>query len=883
MGAVYLAEQEHPIKRRVALKVIKPGMDSRRVIARFEAERQTLALLDHPNIAQIYDAGATESGRPYFVMEYVEGLPVTQYCDQHRLSIEERLGIFLQVCQAVQYAHQKGIIHRDIKASNILVSLHGDQAVPKVIDFGVAKAISQPLMEQTLFTEHGQLLGTPEYMSPEQADMANQDIDTRSDIYSLGVLLYVLLAGVLPFDSEKLRGGGLDHIRRVIREEDPKTPSARLSTISGDEATRLAGLRRTDPNLLRCKLKEELDWITAKAMEKKPQRRYETVNSLALDIRRHLNGEPILSRPMGRPAKLWRWCRRKPVIAALAFALILVSCLGLTGVLWQWRRALVEKSAALRNELTARRNAYAAYMGLVQQALEEGDLSQARPLLDRHRPLPGQVDLRGWEWRYRWQQCQRNPAFVRELLSHPAPITNVAISSDSRRLAAGARYGWTTVLDLASGRSQTIQDDTGARTIVTFVPQSSLLAFTWCDGKNPGRIRLWDVSAGKEVRSVESSGQVKAMAFSPDGTMLAASVMDETIMIWEPQNADRTTNFPAAVGTVTWDGRIAVSPLDGLLAIGEATGWIRLVELPDCQDVLRFQAHYENITALAFSPDGKILASGAGVSDSSVRLWDATNGQPLGPPLAGHTRHVHDLAFSLKNGILASASADQSIRLWDTLAGKELAILRGHDTEVWGVAFTPDGNNLISSCKDGSIWLWKAVAQTRQDPRMLHSGPIGHFAFLPDGKSLAAVKLSGSVCLWDTTELTETEALNALGTDNFMVAPSPDGRLLAVGDRNGRAKIWDWVERRVVRSTGRLAHTSLGLRQVLPRRCQAVHRNEKQPELAGRVGCRDVEAHRVLAGRQGDACVGRHLGRREVRGERFLGRYTGRLGCAAWP
>ena len=240
MGIVYLAQQGKPVVREVALKVIKPGMDSKRVMARFEAEEQALAMMEHPHVARVYDADLTGSGRPYFVMEYVKGVSITEHCDREKLGIEARLGLFLQVCEAVQYAHQKGIIHRDIKPSNIQVAIHGEKAVSKIIDFGVAKALSQLLTERTLVTEQGQMVGTPEYMSPEQAEMTNQDIDTRTDIYSLGVVLYELLTGTLPFDSDTLREGGADHIRKMIREKDPKTPSTRLSTISADESQKLA-------------------------------------------------------------------------------------------------------------------------------------------------------------------------------------------------------------------------------------------------------------------------------------------------------------------------------------------------------------------------------------------------------------------------------------------------------------------------------------------------------------------------------------------------------------------------------------------------------------------------------------------------------------------
>jgi len=328
MGIVYLAEQEQPIRRQVALKVIKPGMDSKRVIARFDAERQALALLDHPNIAHVHDAGTTENSRPYFVMEYVEGLSITEHCDHYKLTIEDRLNLFLQVCHAVHHAHLKGIIHRDIKPSNILVSIQEDQGVPKIIDFGIAKAINRPLSERTLFTEQGQLFGTPEYMSPEQAEMGNQDIDIRTDVYSLGVLLYVLLTGILPFDSKRFREGGIDTIRQVIRDEDPKTPSTRLTSL-GEEARKVAESRSTEvATLARC-LHKELEWIPLKAMRKERTERYRSVSELSDDIENYLKGAPLIAGPPSTMYRLKKFLGRNRALVTGISAVLVVLMAGL--------------------------------------------------------------------------------------------------------------------------------------------------------------------------------------------------------------------------------------------------------------------------------------------------------------------------------------------------------------------------------------------------------------------------------------------------------------------------------------------------------------------------------------------------------------------------
>jgi non-specific serine/threonine protein kinase/serine/threonine-protein kinase len=324
MGVVYEAEQEKPVRRKVALKIVKWGMDTNQVIARFEAERQALALMNHPNVAKVLDAGATEQGRPYFVMELVKGVPITDHCDRHRLITDERLKLFMQVCEGVQHAHQKGIIHRDIKPSNILVEVRDGNAVPKIIDFGVAKATEHRLTERTLFTELGQLVGTPEYMSPEQAEMTHQDIDTRTDVYSLGVVLYELLVGALPFDAKELRQAGFDEIRRQIREQDPSKPSTRLNTLDDDISVESARLHGVDVRTLQRQLRGDLDWVTMKALEKDRTRRYDSPNEIAADIRRHLKHEPVEAGPPSTLYRARKFIRRHRVGVALGAAALVV-------------------------------------------------------------------------------------------------------------------------------------------------------------------------------------------------------------------------------------------------------------------------------------------------------------------------------------------------------------------------------------------------------------------------------------------------------------------------------------------------------------------------------------------------------------------------------
>jgi serine/threonine protein kinase len=346
-GVVYVAEQTEPVRRRVALKVIKLGMDTRTVIARFEAERQALAMMDHPNIARVLDAGTTAAGRPFFVMELVRGIKITEYCDQNNLETGERIQLFIQVCHAVQHAHQKGIIHRDLKPSNILVTLHDGVPVPKVIDFGIAKATEGRLTNQTIYTQLFEFIGTPAYISPEQAEMSEMDIDTRTDIYSLGVLLYELFTGKTPFDSQELLQSGLDEMRRTIREREPLSPSTRLSSMADADLSRTAKCRRAEAPRLVHFLKGDLDWIVMKALEKDRTRRFETANALAADLQRFLNNEPVEARPPSNVYRFRKLVRRNKMAFAAVFGIVAALALGLVVSL----NLYVKEKAALRRAL----------------------------------------------------------------------------------------------------------------------------------------------------------------------------------------------------------------------------------------------------------------------------------------------------------------------------------------------------------------------------------------------------------------------------------------------------------------------------------------------------------------------------------------------------
>jgi len=430
-GVVYMAEQEQPIRRRVALKIIKLGMDTRNVIARFEAERQALALMDHPNIARVLDAGATETGRPYFVMELVYGVKITDYCDQNRVSMRERLQLFVQVCNAVQHAHQKGIIHRDLKPSNIMVTMHDGVPVPKVIDFGIAKATEQRLTDKTLFTSYAQLMGTPAYMSPEQMELSGLNLDTRSDIYSLGVLLYELLTGRTPFDTADLLKSGVEELRRTICERDPLSPSAKLKTLNNEELTKTARRRHIEPPRLLTQLRGDLDWIVLKCLEKDRTRRYATANGLAMDIEHYLHEEAVLARPPSRLYRLQKLVRRNRMVflsGAVAFVALLLGTVVST--------LLFFSEARLRRESELREKASYIALLVTQRRFEEADkLLAGIPLNKPSIEVSAELRTLG-DWHAangRWQRAAER--FGSLVKMHHLDDPDVA-SMDQLRLAA---------------------------------------------------------------------------------------------------------------------------------------------------------------------------------------------------------------------------------------------------------------------------------------------------------------------------------------------------------------------------------------------------------------------------------------------------------------
>jgi WD40 repeat protein/serine/threonine protein kinase len=820
-GVVFLAEQLQPIRRTVALKVLKPGMDTRQVIARFEAERQALALMDHPNIAKVLDAGTIEPGsqksevgsetaggltllsnlwpltsaaRPYFVMELVKGVPITRYCDEHRLTPRQRLALFIPVCQAVQHAHQKGIIHRDLKPSNVLVADYDDRPVPKVIDFGVAKALGHQLTEQTLTTGLGGIIGTPEYMSPEQADFVTRDIDTRADIYSLGVLLYELLTGTTPLTRERLKQEPVTKLLRVIREEEPPKPSSRV-TSAKDSLASVAAKRNLEPARLTQELRGELDWIVLKALEKDRDRRYATANGLGRDLERFLNDETVEACPPSAGYRLRKFARknRKLLAVAAAFALLLTS--GTVVSLWLAVRATraehtsnQERDRAEAETKRSRRNLYDAHMRLAQSAWEDARVQRVLELLEQHRPASGDEDLRGFEWHYLHRLTD---SALLTFTGHRGVVWSVVFSPDGTRLATAGDDGTVKVWDVANGRVMlTLKGHTDQIWSVAFSPDGKRLASASFDRT----VKLWDAATGKIIRTFEGHTRwVGSVAFSPDGNQLATASHDGTVKLWDTTSGQNTRTFEGHSGLVA---SVAFSPDGKSIATG---GWDKLVKVWDLasgQEKLSLKGHTDELKSVAFSPDGKQLAS-AGL-DRTVRIWDVASSWiwDIAKPrmiqtLKGHTDRVFGVAFSPDGKRVASASVDQTVKVWDLATGDEALTLKGHTSWVSSVAFSPDGKRLASASHDGTAKLWDAASGGETMMAIRAVSLVKSVAFSPDGQRLASGGTDPRIKIWDAASGRVSLILNGHTAEVVSVAFTPDGRRLASGGLDKTVKVWD--------------------------------------------------------------------------------------------
>ena len=779
-GIVYMAEQKEPIRRRVALKIIKLGMDTEQVVARFEAERQALAMMDHPNIAKVIDGGATESGRPYFVMELVRGTPITTFCDANNLSTEERLDLFISVCHAIQHAHQKGIIHRDIKPSNVLIAMHDDQPVVRVIDFGIAKATQQNLTEKTLFTRFQQFLGTPTYMSPEQAGQSSLDIDTRSDIYSLGVLLYEILTGQPPLDPKALTTGDYDEMRRRIQEVEAPKPSSRVSLMSEADSTTIARQRKSDPVRLKRLLKGDLDWIVLKALEKDRRRRYDTANDFAEDIRRFLTDRPVRAAAPSTVYVLRKYARRHRTALAVIAAFILLLVVGTTVSMTQAIRAnrgetranrlyteaetlrLEERSAKeLAQRLThrAQRYTYIANMNLVQAAFEQDNYLSARRLLDETSRYPD----RGFEWYY-WQR-EMHPE-VLAFRGHTTPVSEVAFSPDGR---------W--VLSCET-------------------PDESFSV-----------VKMWDRATGAERYTFKTEGRIDRLAFSPDGSQFLINNRDarwrkglhSKLLIYSVETGEALAACPdLRDGSYSPDGRQIACVTDDAVILVDASGKRPPSPFVDLKGYERpiVEARPSDIEPLLvepsfrwcrFSPDGQSLMTGIGLvrigpsSTDQIIVWDTVTGKQKGKAFLNDS-------WARQSRVVSPDSRQLATTSWNNLTIKRVAtgeVVGNFESrgDLRSLAYSPDGKYLFAGSRDLTARVIEVASQ--QEVRRLpgHTLPIAAVAWSPDGRWLATGDEECVARVWDSVAMPKSLSLH--GGDGAALSPDGSRIVLAMKEEDG--------------------------------------------------------------------------------------------------
>jgi WD40 repeat protein/serine/threonine protein kinase len=818
-GVVWMAEQEEPVRRRVALKIIKLGMDTKEVVARFEAERQALAMMDHPNIASVFDGGATDTGRPYFVMELVKGVPITSYCDANQLSTRERLELFMQVCRAVQHAHQKGVIHRDLKPSNILVTEQDGAPQPKVIDFGVAKATQARLTERTLFTGLHQMIGTPAYMSPEQAGLGALDIDTRSDIYALGALLYELLTGRTPFTREEFEKAGLDEIFRLIREQDPPKPSTRLSRLTHEELTTISTRRQSEPAKLNRLVQGDLDWIVMKCLEKNPRRRYETPDGLAQDVARYLKTEPVLARPLNLRYTLAKFVRRHRFGVGFGTALAVAILAGSGFSLWQAIRAShqAQLAEARRHDADTQRQAATQAQSRAQQSALEVSHLLARRYVDEGTQLMDEGNYLGaLLWfaealrrdstepasealhRVRIGAVLRACPSLLQVFVHQSDVNSVNFSADARWLVSASSDGTARVWDAHTGTALSPPlVHTGAVACASFSPDGGRVVSASLDHT----ARVWDARTGKPITApLAHAREVLHAEFSPDGRRVITASMDKTAQVWDATTGQPVTPplvhedavFPAAFSP---DGRFVVTASQDKTALVWDAETGRPVTPP--------LQHSGKVWWATFSPDGKQVATAS--EDQTARLWDARTGAPVAQPLP-HTQRVIYVAFSpdsrrivtatgesILTGFLEFKDAPGEARVWDVATGKALGLPMPHKLGLWFASFSPDGRWVVTGSRDKTARVWDAATGQPVTPSLLHGEDVFRAVFSPDGRRLATASFEGIARIWglEMDQRTPLELQESSGAGAFSF--SSDGQRLAGSYFDGDGRIWDAV------------------------------------------------------------------------------------------